>query len=231
MSKEIDQSLPLLENEEADIPTRKAAHKPAYLRKLSRPNFTILLSIYAILATAVVIFQSLSRKVTPNPYSIYFSAVDEEVKSSNEEPDDTVKLLDMDGYLGTIGVYHGLHCMRRIYWHLHEETYFPNRTSEARSVEIVHARHCLGVVVRDLMCNPDTALYTFGYYPDRDPIPRLKSGAKRQCLKWDPFHKWATERAPGYYPRLQAPANLLKGKIGHQRIKIELPSTEGRLVE
>jgi hypothetical protein len=69
--------------------------------------------------------------------------------------------------------------------------------------------HCLGVVVHDLMCNADTALYTFGYYPDRDPIPRLKSGASRQCLKWDPFHQWATDRAPGYHPRLQAPASLL----------------------
>jgi hypothetical protein len=69
--------------------------------------------------------------------------------------------------------------------------------------------HCLGVVVHDLMCNADTALYTFGYYPDRDPIPRLKSGASRQCLKWDGFHQWATDRAPGYHPRLQAPANLL----------------------
>jgi len=99
--------------------------------------------------------------------------------------------------------------MRRIYWHLHEETYFANRTAQARAVEIVHARHCLGVVVHDLMCNADTALYTFGYYPDRDPIPRLKSGASRQCLKWDPFHQWATDRAPGYHPRLQAPVNLL----------------------
>ncbi|OAL54615.1 hypothetical protein IQ07DRAFT_530971 [Pyrenochaeta sp. DS3sAY3a] len=144
---------------------------------------------------------------------IYFSATKEELRSSNEVPDDTVSLLDMEGYLGTIGVYHGLHCMRRIYWHLHEDTYFANRTAQARSVEIVHARHCLGVVVHDLMCNANTALYTFGYYPDRDPIPRLKSGASRQCLKWDSFHQWATDRAPGYHPRLRAPANLL-GKSG-----------------
>ncbi|KAH3953682.1 hypothetical protein HBH53_031740 [Parastagonospora nodorum] len=152
---------------------------------------------------------------------IYFSATEEEVKSSNEEPDDTVSLLDRDGYLGTIGVYHGLHCMRRIYWHLHEDTYFKNRTAEARAVEIVHARHCLGVVVNDLMCNADTALYTFGYYPDRDPIPRLKSGASRQCLKWDPFHQWATDRAPGYHPRLQAPVNLLRERTFEGSLQAE----------
>jgi hypothetical protein len=43
--------------------------------------------------------------------AIYFSATEEEVKSSNEDPDDTVSLIDKEGYLGTIGVYHGLHCM------------------------------------------------------------------------------------------------------------------------
>jgi hypothetical protein len=46
-----------------------------------------------------------------SPSAIYFSATEEEVKSSNEDPDDTVSLIDKEGYLGTIGVYHGLHCM------------------------------------------------------------------------------------------------------------------------
>jgi hypothetical protein len=52
--------------------------------------------------------------------AIYFSATKEEVKSSNEDPDDTVSLLDREGYLGTIGVYHGLHCMVSARKYLHE---------------------------------------------------------------------------------------------------------------
>ncbi|CAI6331892.1 unnamed protein product [Periconia digitata] len=249
--KETEQSLPLLEDEELNSSKPLERRKSLFSQLSGQPKSVLALGIYALLITALALFQSLPNRKLVGPYSpagpymqfeeekaepdkhviysdppspevdkawddlvrpIYFSAAQEEVKSSNEDPDDTVTLLDMEGYLGTIGVYHGLHCMRRIYWHLHEEKYFANRTAEARSVEIVHARHCLGVIVRDLMCNPDTALYTFGYYPDKDPIPRLKSGATRQCLKWDPFHEWATKRAPGYYPRLQAPANLLDKK-------------------
>jgi hypothetical protein len=71
--------------------------------------------------------------------AIYFSATADEVRQSNEDPDDTVRILEDGGYLGTIGVYHGLHCLRRLYWQLHEETYFPNRSADRRDREIEHA--------------------------------------------------------------------------------------------
>ncbi|EAT89460.1 hypothetical protein SNOG_02729 [Parastagonospora nodorum SN15] len=219
--KEHEQNLPLLEDEGLNSPDSRQSRYSPFLSRARQTKFVVALGIYGLLMTAIVVVQNLPHAKKADPYSIYFSATEEEVKSSNEEPDDTVSLLDRDGYLGTIGVYHGLHCMRRIYWHLHEDTYFKNRTAEARAVEIVHARHCLGVVVNDLMCNADTALYTFGYYPDRDPIPRLKSGASRQCLKWDPFHQWATDRAPGYHPRLQAPVNLLRERTFEGSLQAE----------
>jgi hypothetical protein len=45
--------------------------------------------------------------------AIYFSATADEVRASNEDPDDTVRVIKDGGYLGTIGVYHGIHCLVR----------------------------------------------------------------------------------------------------------------------
>jgi hypothetical protein len=79
------------------------------------------------------------------------------------------------------------------------------------------------------MCQPDTALYTFQYDPEDHPTPRLKSGAQRTCMKWDPFHEWATSRAPGYHPRVKVPENYLKelkqrmGVDGSEEIAVDAP--------
>jgi hypothetical protein len=52
-----------------------------------------------------------TKLVTNILEAIYFSATADEVKQSNEDPDDTVRIIEDGGYLGTIGVYHGIHCL------------------------------------------------------------------------------------------------------------------------
>lgn len=60
------------------------------------------------------------------------------------------------------------------------------------------------------MCTPNTAIYSFSYNPDTDPIPVLVSGAKRQCIKWEPFHEWAESRSMGLDPDLLAQKDLME---------------------
>ncbi|KAF2205646.1 hypothetical protein GQ43DRAFT_436871 [Delitschia confertaspora ATCC 74209] len=149
---------------------------------------------------------------------IHFNATKEELRLANDDPDNTVRFFE-GGYLGGIGVYHQLHCLRRLYWNLNEEYYFPNRTSAKRTREIGHAVHCLEVILQNLMCTPNTALYSFAYNPETDTIPVLKSKSQRQCVKWEPFHAWATSRSVPYNVTLLASKNLLE--------KLDMSKLEG----
>ncbi|MCJ1445951.1 MAG: hypothetical protein MMC23_006456 [Stictis urceolatum] len=46
-------------------------------------------------------------------------------------------------YLGTVNVFHDLHCLRRISRLLYQDHYFPNITEEIRSKNLIHAREQL----------------------------------------------------------------------------------------
>jgi hypothetical protein len=50
-----------------------------------------------------------------------------------------VQLPDGD-YLGTLNVFHDLHCLRRVTRLLYADHYFPNITAEDRELNILHAR-------------------------------------------------------------------------------------------
>ncbi|KAF2842001.1 hypothetical protein M501DRAFT_998233 [Patellaria atrata CBS 101060] len=248
MGKHIEQSLPLLEDDDSlsDAPfEEKASRGRLPMRQFSKAIISLL--VYSFLMTGTVVYLGLktwkasppytpardfvefeTRQAVANPYSIYseepspevddawnklvspiyFQATRDEIKLSNDDPDASVRLVD-GGYFTSFGVYHELHCLRRLYWHLNEEHYFPNRTAHRRRVEVAHAAHCLGVVLHNVMCTPNTALYTFGFNPETDKMPELKTSAQRQCIKWEPFHEWATSRSVGYDPAILAPEILM----------------------
>ncbi|KAF1994866.1 hypothetical protein P154DRAFT_539246 [Amniculicola lignicola CBS 123094] len=128
-----------------------------------------------------------------------------EVSLSNDSPEERLELVE-GGYLSSLGVYHELHCLRRIYWKFYESHYFPNMTDRERHYERGHARHCIETIRRSLMCSANTALYTFKWDEKNEHSPQaLTSNAKRQCVKWGPLHRWASERTVGLYPKYWRP--------------------------
>ncbi|KAF2008284.1 hypothetical protein BU24DRAFT_498070 [Aaosphaeria arxii CBS 175.79] len=186
-------------------PYSPASHLVQYVIKNANPD---LHSVYTEHPSDAV-DAAWDRLIKP----VYIVAEKDEVKMSKENPDDTMRFMDFEGYLGALGVYHNLHCLRRMYWHFHEERYFPNRTIEERQEAIGHALHCLGVIIEDMKCSPNLALYTFGMSPDAPENINYKSKSQRKCVDWDPIHEWATSRSPGYYPSMKAPVNMLnKGR-------------------
>jgi hypothetical protein len=58
--------------------------------------------------------------------------------ATNEDPKERLELVQ-GGYLGSLGVFHELHCLRRLYWHMYEEIYFANMTETDREDERGHA--------------------------------------------------------------------------------------------
>ncbi|KAF2266931.1 hypothetical protein CC78DRAFT_111712 [Lojkania enalia] len=142
---------------------------------------------------------------------LYYPATKEELERNGDDPDVIIRLKE-GGYFATLGIYHELHCMRRMYWHLHEEHYFPNRSEAAKRGEIAHLRHCIELTLRTFKCTPNTALYSFHYDPKRDTEPFIISTGQRNCINWDLFHSWAKNRAVAYdpQPELLAPASVFR---------------------
>jgi hypothetical protein len=98
-----------------------------------------------------------------------------EVESNNENPEERLELVE-GGYLGSLGVFHELHCLvskplrqeisltllqRRLYWHMYDDRYFLNYTEADKEYERAHARMLLPAHASSYpthICVQDTAL-------------------------------------------------------------------------
>lgn len=131
-------------------------------------------------------------------------ASESELIAASEDPNERLELVQ-GGYLGSLGVFHELHCLRRLYWHMYDEIYFTNMTAADRDYERGHARHCIETLRLSLMCQANTALYTFEWDENGRKKQHLTSNAQRQCVEWGPIHEWASERSVGLNPQFYRP--------------------------
>ncbi|KAM7219597.1 protein of unknown function (DUF3328) domain containing protein [Rhypophila decipiens] len=107
-------------------------------------------------------------------------------------------------YLGSLGVYHNIHCLdsirRKLSWEYYESRTPGNKKALA---EPAHLAHCVDLLRQALTCHPSTALFVTDYV--NDPLhyisEDIRSLAKVQCVDWDSLHGWAKGRAllPGQY--------------------------------
>ncbi|KAK4224047.1 hypothetical protein QBC38DRAFT_486307 [Podospora fimiseda] len=138
---------------------------------------------------------------------IHFRATQEELEQAGETWEDAVEL-DDGGYLATTGVYHELHCLRRLRWYLYKDDYYTNITSVQEDYLKGHLDHCLETLRMTIMCHGNSALYSF-YWPNgKDPSeplkkPVAKSNSKDVCVKWRSIEDWS-------YSRMVAPDHPLK---------------------
>lgn len=90
--------------------------------------------------------------------------------------DEGVRLPDGSGYLGTLNVYHELHCVvnylfltlqtlnmlilkqEQMYHWLYKETYLPNMTPGEYRDQVGHLEHCLEALREGVMCNADVSI-------------------------------------------------------------------------
>lgn len=69
---------------------------------------------------------------------MFIQASEFELVATKEDPAERLELTQ-GGYLGSLGVFHELHCLRRLYWHMYDDIYFANMTAEDREYEKEHA--------------------------------------------------------------------------------------------
>ncbi|KAI8950686.1 hypothetical protein F4801DRAFT_548030 [Xylaria longipes] len=107
------------------------------------------------------------------------------------EGDSTIAFKDGSGYIAELGVYHELHCVKRVRRYLSLENYYPNMTDEDRVKEDAHVDHCLEYWRESAMCRGDTTLGTFFW---RDGVPTSRVYTDNECVDWDALDHWARQR-------------------------------------
>ncbi|KAL9131627.1 MAG: hypothetical protein Q9217_000515 [Psora testacea] len=103
--------------------------------------------------------------------------------------------LPNDGFATMFGVYHNLHCLRRIRQHLFEDYYYPNRTAEEREADIRHNHHCLEAIRTSIMCHPDLTPHPLRWAQNTPHHPLVANpNIVRECVDWDYLHEFVKPR-------------------------------------
>jgi len=96
------------------------------------------------------------------------------------------------GYVAQLGMYHELHCLKRIRHWLYKEHYLPNATEKELAKQENHIHHCLEWLRVVALCRGDTVLTTLEWDGDHleteYPIPR-------QCVDSDHLLLWSQHHA------------------------------------
>ncbi|KAL7621387.1 hypothetical protein AAE478_008709 [Parahypoxylon ruwenzoriense] len=108
---------------------------------------------------------------------------------------DSVRLADGSGVLVQLGVYHELHCLKKLKHWNYRSHYYGNLSDVELKEEESHIEHCLEWLRVAALCRGDTTLTTF-HWGGRDgsslqtdyPIPH-------QCVNSERLLRWSEERA------------------------------------
>ncbi|KAI1384936.1 uncharacterized protein F4822DRAFT_416741 [Hypoxylon trugodes] len=112
-----------------------------------------------------------------------------------------IPLPDGSGYIGTLNVYHEIHCIRWLHKHLYQEIYWPQLDDIQREKNRVHSEHCLSTLRKFAICHGDVGLITYSWNPHH--VKPTARATEHRCIDWDRFSNWTAERAvnmfePGY---------------------------------
>ncbi|KAI9752324.1 MAG: hypothetical protein M4579_005667 [Chaenotheca gracillima] len=100
---------------------------------------------------------------------------------------------DQNMFIAGLGVFHELHCLKRLRQYTWPEYYFPNLTTEDRRMNRLHTDHCIDVLRQAMMCRADISLFTLEW-SEAELQPRADFSHEHECVNFDALYKWAGER-------------------------------------
>ncbi|OAA74183.1 hypothetical protein ISF_01084 [Cordyceps fumosorosea ARSEF 2679] len=128
-----------------------------------------------------------------------------------------VGMSDGSGYIGTLNVYHELHCVRWLHKYVYQEHYWPGLDDEQRRKNRIHSKrrekktkrrekkanhgattdHCLGTLKSFAMCHGDVGMVIYSW--QKDVLKPGANGTGHTCVNWDKISKWTEERTVNMY--------------------------------
>jgi len=116
----------------------------------------------------------------------------EDLKAFNRD-EDAVQLPDGSGYIGSLNVYHEIHCVKWMHTYVYQEYYYPNLDDAQREENRLHSEHCINQLRKSAMCHGDVGMIPYSW-GNNTRKPLAKSTA-HQCIDWDSLADWTNERA------------------------------------
>ncbi|KAI1411313.1 hypothetical protein F5Y13DRAFT_191588 [Hypoxylon sp. FL1857] len=110
----------------------------------------------------------------------------------------SLAMKDGSGYLATLGVYHELHCIKRLRMWFYRDYYYQNLTQDEYAETWAHTEHCLEFMRQSAICHGDVTITPFRWLRDSQGQivgPTMETGAVHKCAKWDILAAWAKARA------------------------------------
>ncbi|KAI1148472.1 hypothetical protein F4825DRAFT_433881 [Nemania diffusa] len=110
---------------------------------------------------------------------------------------ESLALKDGTGYLATLGVYHELHCIKRLRMWFYQDVYYSNLTEAAYAETRAHTEHCLDFVRQSAVCHGDVSLAPYRWLQDHEGHvigPTMEPGGIHKCVRWDSLSGWAEHR-------------------------------------
>ncbi|EEH37758.2 hypothetical protein PAAG_00679 [Paracoccidioides lutzii Pb01] len=133
-----------------------------------------------------------------------------------DREDITVRIPDGDGYIGTLNVYHELHCLKRIHQYMYPDYYFTDLSAEDIEMNRLHNEHCIDFLRQSAMCHGDIGLITFEWH-DSSRIP-IANATSHQCVNWKKLEQWTKART----------VDMMKpGWLVHPVFGVAYPTGEG----
>ncbi|KAI1874558.1 hypothetical protein JX265_004766 [Neoarthrinium moseri] len=117
----------------------------------------------------------------------------------------SVGFRDGSGYVGTLSVYHELHCVKMIRQWFYQSHYFSNISDQERinkhsHVVIWGTEHCIEELRVAVACHGDTSVIPHYWLHETDQkssilgITLRDDEPKHRCVKWNKLHMWALSR-------------------------------------
>ncbi|TVY28885.1 Cyclochlorotine biosynthesis protein O [Lachnellula hyalina] len=119
--------------------------------------------------------------------------IEKEVIEALGRQDISVRIPEDDGFIGTLNVYHELHCIKRLHQYMYEDIYWKGLDDTQREMNRLHNEHCLDFLRQAAICHGDVGIITFQWSP-HDRIP-VANATTHQCVNWDKLETWTKERS------------------------------------
>ncbi|KAK1981464.1 hypothetical protein LZ30DRAFT_720000 [Colletotrichum cereale] len=103
-----------------------------------------------------------------------------------------VAVPDGSGFIGTLNVYHELHCIKRLYQYTYPEVYPRGDTPAAEASSRQHKDHCLDFLRQSAMCHADVGVITFQWSPES--LLPVANATHHQCANWEKLARWTKGR-------------------------------------
>ncbi|KAM3563468.1 hypothetical protein ARSEF4850_002316 [Beauveria asiatica] len=100
---------------------------------------------------------------------------------------------DGRGYLGTLNVYHQLHCIKRLWQYTYPEVYRKDQTPAQAEAERLHKEHCFDFLRQSVMCLADIGIITYQW--TEDGMVPVANSTTHQCANWKQLEDWTKKRS------------------------------------